>query len=509
MKITSIKSQLQIAFAVLLTGCFLPVTVWAQSGTQGSGSSNRNSVGAQGSDSRASNPFQGGSGDKFQLPARPGEDGGFELPGIDPLQGSGTKQGGSGFDFIQRATVNEKYAGWRQASDGFDGNRLDDSLRGNWVMLDQAGTLSGLVYGIQGADLGGLNIYLLNNGREVKSVSPKEDGTFVIANVRPGAYGMIGWGENAFFAFGLNVIEYNTAADIETPTELKITATQNETTINTDWIKFFAQDVKFPVYGRYSAGETDQDPARLYGFRGQSTNLPDSKPQTAISSHQVIPASDGRVIGRVHQMSTRHGRPVDLRNTRILLLKDDDVYAAVTSDSYGVFEFPEIPGGEYSCVAVGQDGLGCIGIFLADTPTSDVSVIDDEEDEDSGEDEDDEFGFGNEESQPEFTPISLTMIPSESTGWLNNLAIESAYQRIITRPMPPEQPEPPAPMMRRRQDCPGPGSLRPGGYRPGPRRRIPTEERFFQRLNQKVDDLFTRNDQEFLDSVPQPQVPRN
>lgn len=498
MKIISFRSQLQIAWVLFLAGCILPVTssVFAQSGTQGSGSSSRNPFGAQGSDNRNS------GADPFQLPPRGGGGDQFQLPGVPPLEGAGGAQQQPAFPRFQDAEVNEKFAGWRQASDGFDGNRLDNTLRANWVMADESGNVSGIVYGIEGADLGNLRIVLLDNGREIKSVSPKEDGTFAFANLREGAYSIIGWGENAFFAFGVNVINYNTAADADVATELKVTATQNETTINTDWIQFYSQQVKFPLYGRYSAGEADTDPARLFGYRGQSANLPESIPQTSISSHQVIPASDGRVIGRVHQMATPLGRPVDLRNTRILLLKDDDVYAAVTTDSYGVFEFPPIPGGEYSCVAVGQDGLGCIGIFLADA-TNNNSVLDDEEDDfDSlGEDED---------GQPEFTPISFTMVPSEGTGWLNNLAIETAYQRVISRPRPPEQMEDPnANRMCNRPRVCQPGALRPGGYRPGPRSAVPKEQRFFQRANRFVDGLFFREDENFDFGNQQPPVPRN
>ena len=156
-----------------------------------------------------------------------------------------------GENTFQKTTVNDKFAGWRQISDGADGNRLTDTLRAHWVMADEQGTLGGIVYGIEGADVGNLKITLLSNGREVTSTRPKEDGTFSIANIRQGTYAVVGWGDNAFFAFGVNILRYNPEADEDFPQELNITATPNESTINTDWIKFYSGDVKFPIYGKY------------------------------------------------------------------------------------------------------------------------------------------------------------------------------------------------------------------------------------------------------------------
>ena len=276
---------------------------------------------------------------------------------------------------------------------------------------------------------------------------------------------MVGWGENAFFAFSFNILNFNEAYDENVPTELFITAVPNETTINTDWIRYFATGVKFPIYGVHETGETEDDPARLYGYTGQSLFLPPARPATSISSHQVIPTADGRLVGRVHQMTSRSGRPVELRNTRIMLLQKDDVYAAVTTDSYGIFEFEDIPTGEYSCVAVGQDGLGCIGINVGES----LSDIDE--------------GVG----QNQFAPISFCMTTSETTGWLNNVALETAYQRVISRPRTTfeEYQEPYRPTC---SDVPY--RLRPGGYRPPPRGEMPPEKRLINRFNNRINRIF-------------------
>ncbi|MEM9410747.1 MAG: hypothetical protein AAGA30_06510 [Planctomycetota bacterium] len=413
----------------------------------------------------ADDPFQSPSDlESFQLPT--------DIPGLGPGQ-----PGGSGIfqaPTFQDTLANEKYAGWRQVSDGSDGNRLDETLRSQWVMADERGGLSGVVYGIEGADVGNLKINLLSNGKTVTSINPTEDGSFTFTNVREGTYAIVGWGDNAFFAFGLNILKFNEAFDENVPTSLKITATPNETTINTDWIQFFSKQVKFPIYGRYETGQEETDDARLYGIAGQSLFLPESRPSTSVSSHQVIPAADGRVLGRVHQISTRDGRPVDIKSTRILLLKDDDVYAAVSTDAYGAFEFPSIPAGEYSVVAVGQDGIGAIGIYLGEPGDSTEEGVD-------------------------YVPISFSMTPSETTGWLNDMAIEEAYRRVITRPIVNYDNQQQAGCSScGRSGCNsgcggGGGALRPGGYRPPPKSSIPKDQRFLKKANRFLDGLFFRD----------------
>ena len=456
--------NLSVLFTVIVYWSCTCTILTAQSDTR-QGSDTRNGI---------QDPFDAAPDDPFEVPEVPTAPTG-EQAAVNPNA-----------MVFQNANVDERYAGWRQASDGFGPNRLDEIVRSHWVMADDRGTLSGTVYGIEDADLGNLELTLLRNGSTYTKTKPKDDGTFQFANVRQGTYALVGWGDNAFLAFGFNILEFNEAADDNVPTKLEVTAVPNKTTINLDWIRYFAGDVKFPVYGIYQTGEGEDDPSRLYGYAGQQQFLPEARPATSISSHQVIPASDGRLIGRVHQMTTRNGRPVDLRGTRILLLKEDDVYGAVNSDGYGVFEFPEIPAGEYSCVAVGQDGIGCIGITIAGVGSSSSNSILEDNDE-----------------EPEFTPISFAMVPSESVGWLNDKAMKTAYQRIISTPLPYFDQD-----QRPRSCGQGGGNVcnrnrpvRPGGYRPPPKDSIPKEQRFVPRFNRAIDRFFNRDNGQIPNST--------
>ena len=84
-------------------------------------------------------------------------------------------------------------------------------------MLDRNGQFYGTVRGIDDADVVGMTVFLMNNGRLVNTAAVQEDGTFVFTNVQRGAYSLVGWSDKAFFAFGANIINDNPDADDTTP----------------------------------------------------------------------------------------------------------------------------------------------------------------------------------------------------------------------------------------------------------------------------------------------------
>ena len=205
----------------------------------------------------------------------------------------------------------------------------------------------------------------------------------------------------------MNILSNNpNATDNIPPNSVEITAYQNQTTINTDWIQHYAPQVGFRVFGKYLEGEGAKNDPALYGSVGLFNNPPENSPATSISSHVVGRTSDGHLVGRVHQFNSTSGRPVDLRSTKILLLENDSVVAATAADSYGVFEFEQVPSGSYGVLAAGVDGVGLIGI-----------TVDDESDETN--------------------TIDFTLIPTETVGWLNSYAAEVAYRRNIVAPRKP------------------------------------------------------------------------
>ena len=326
---------------------------------------------------------------------------------------------GFGDNPVQSVEVKERFAGWQGAGD-IQGNRISDTLRANWVMLDRNGQFSGSVRGIDDAEVVGMTIFLMNNGRLVKSAAVQDDGTFVFTNVQRGAYSFVGWGDKAFFAFGLNIINENADADPDTPRTVDCLAFQNETTINTDWIRYFAPNIAYRVFGRYSSEEGEDDPDHLYGFEGLTENSVPAVPATSVDGAAVTLDSRGRLVGRVHQMNSINGRPVDLRSTKVMLLKGDDVLGSTTTDNFGIFQFVGVRPGGYGLVAVGVDGVGSVGIEVA-------------EDSDTVLDAEGVAGDG------ENIPFDFTLVSAETVGWLNHYASEVAYRQALLAPRPMPQ----------------------------------------------------------------------
>ena len=313
----------------------------------------------------------------------------------------------------QKVIINEKYAGWKQAGTEVDDSPVENPIRSSWVLIGSAGALKGTVVGDEKVDVKKLPLYLLDRGAVVAETKTDANGNFSFNNVSQGSYSLIGFGDNAFFAFGFNAIEHKLSLAGKMQTAIRIQATENKTTINLDWIRFFAPNVYFRVLGIHPVKETLKDPAEFYGLEGISSFGPDAVPATSVAG-QVVPLnSEGVLIGRVHQINGSNGRPVDVRSARFMLLENNDVVASAFADNYGVFRVSGVAPGKYSAVAVSADGLGCIGI---DVVNGSSSVVGDEN----------------------ATAIALDfcLASVDATGWLNHFAIEEAYRRIISRPMP-------------------------------------------------------------------------
>ena len=355
-------------------------------------------------DGLAQDPSSDGSA---PLVVRPGQDNSLRPPFISPQDQ----------DFLegQAVVLNTKYAGWEEVTETSDGERISDKIRGNWIMVDVNGRFDGRVTAGAGADVSDMSIFLMNMGRLVKQTRTNPDGSFEFTNVRQGAYALIGWGENGFFAFGMNVLAYNENNNGTIVNTVNPIAFQNETTINTDWIQYYAPQVNFRVYGRYPEGEGRDDPPSLYGFKGLFDHLPESTLATSISGRVVNRTPDGQLLGRVHQFNSIGGRPVDVRSTTVMLFEGDVVVASTTTDNYGGFAFQEVPDGSYGLAAVGVDGVGLIAINVEGT---------------------------NPDTAGETDHIDFTMTSSETIGWLNKYATEVAYRRALLAPRPPAAPDP-------------------------------------------------------------------
>ncbi len=303
--------------------------------------------------------------------------------------------------------VEEQFAGWRQAGEGYNGDRLVDTLRANWVMVNPSGGLQGSVanYAPSKGQKRPMKIHLLSRGLLINTANVNSDGTFRFTGMKEAAYTIIGVSENQFFAFSFNAIPYQ--AEIKNaPGSINVVAMPATIGFTVAWLERFAPLVKFRNYGVFKTKQAAADPARLYGLKGLSTAMPNAIPATSIQAHAIMETSDGRVLGRIHQLTSLSGRPVDVLNTTVALTKGTEVVAHTSTDNYGVFEFKNIEPGNYGLFAAGDDGIGAMGIQIVENQKGASGVID------------------------------FTLATSESIGWINHTLKEEDYLNRILQPRP-------------------------------------------------------------------------
>jgi hypothetical protein len=118
-----------------------------------------------------------------------------------------------------------------------------------------------------------------------------------------------------------------------------------------------------------------------------------------------------------------------------MLLANNDVVSATDADNFGVFRFRGISPGQYALVAVGADGMGCIGISVVNESSSGIlpePVVPADPSVDA-------TGADSAARQPAVAKrlaVDFSLMPPEATGWLNHMATEEAYRRALTRQRP-------------------------------------------------------------------------
>ena len=312
---------------------------------------------------------------------------------------------------IPKQLVESQFSGWEQAGPGFDAQRLDRTLRANWVMTDQIGRLPGRVLNFQVSDQPegqprnqrGMQVFLIRRGATVVSDFVAGDGSFMFTGVKEGCYTIVGSSAGTFFAFGVNIIAYDELNPA--PQQLVIAAAPSPVRFNAAWAKTFAPLVRMRNFGVYEEQQGPEDPAKWYGIEGITDQMPQAAAATSIYNHRVAPLADGRVVGRVHQIDSLDGRPVDVGSTRLLLVQGTEIVTHTTADNFGVFEFIDVAPGSYSLLAASDDGLAALGIEVVEQ-VADGAI----------------------------NSIDFALANAEATGWINHYLTEEDYLDRVLAP---------------------------------------------------------------------------
>ncbi len=324
--------------------------------------------------------------------------------------------------------VNKRLVGWTAAGFGLGGARVSEELRANWVVLNAADGIDGQVLGVSEP----MNVYLLRDGFVVSEAVTGADGTFALESASEGPYTIFGYAPDAIFAYSFLAIA-NDAGVTGQPLSIATLPVGGRLNgrLMVKIIGEYSPSVKFREFGVYDIGEDPADPPRYYGFAGFRSFTQPTMPATSIRHHQVAILNDGRFIGRLHAMHNRNGRPVEIVNTRVLIIQDGELIADTQVDNMGVFEIVGLPAGEYGLVAVGADGFGTIGLELINggpnmgLPQPQTST---------GYDPLYRQASSTREIEP--TRLDMALINADAMGWINAHVQEASYYTALNEPLP-------------------------------------------------------------------------
>ena len=340
-----------------------------------------------------------------------------ELSALAPKQESSPK-----------TPVNKLLVGWHEARIGADGSRVGDTLRANWVMLNEADGIDGRVVGINDP----IDVFLLRNGFVVGTATTKADGSYRMESASPGLYTMVGFSPEAIFATGFLAVA-NDGEAIDLPRSLvnvPVIGRDNNKLI-AKLIQEHAPEVTFREYGTYDIGEGQGDPPQFFGWNGLRDLTEPAIPSNTIQDQPVTLGPGGTFIGRIHQTHNLTGRPVEVVNTRVMIIQDGEIIAETQVDNAGVFEFSDLIAGEYGVISVGADGIATLGIDLVHGSSSRVFENSSASTSLSG-----VIHISATRIQEGGGSFDATMIGPESTGWLNNYVTEQTYIIAMNEPLP-------------------------------------------------------------------------
>jgi hypothetical protein len=301
--------------------------------------------------------------------------------------------------------IDSSLADWSQAGQGSAPTGND--LRANWIMLDPSGSVSGTVQGESSLDAANMKLFLLRGGFVVNQTTTSHAGNFTLAGLEAGSHTLVGYSPSAIFAFGFNAVAHR-ASSPNMPRRIATRAVAsigNKITVSR-LIARVSPEVRFPNSGQYGFGEDAISEARHFGWQGLGRFDVAATPATTIASLPVALGNGGTLVGRVHQLHYRNGRPLPIRRTSVLLIRSGTVVAESGCDRYGVFRVAALEPGDYGLVAAGSDGFAALGIRLVG-PDSDRQL-----------------------------PLDLTLVEAEAIGWLNHYVTEQQFCENAAQPRP-------------------------------------------------------------------------
>ncbi len=295
-------------------------------------------------------------------------------------------------------------------------------------MLDDAGGLEGSVAGAMAGDTAGMQIFALKDGNVIGESRADSAGNFRLENLRPGNYALIGYSPWSFFGWGFNAVEFrNGMSHLPRRIATRAVAARDNKLLVSELLQENSPAVRFRSYGEYPIGQDADSLAAWFGWEGLTRFDVSATPATTIFSRQIRLGPGGKLVGRVHQINHRDGRPVEIERTSMLLAAGGRVLGETRCNRRGVFAFAGIRPGRYNLVAVGTDGFAAMGVDVSSggAPGARPGQV--------GGYRYDYFG----DRRPVADTVSLSLMHGEAVGWANHFLGEQELAEA--RAMPRQQ----------------------------------------------------------------------
>ncbi len=209
------------------------------------------------------------------------------------------------------------------------------------------------------ASLAGVEVRLMSGGKLAGRAVTSEQGVFVFSDVRPGVYGLIARGTNAYAAIGIRVTENPVAADAEP---------ESENQFSLDASVAMARDFatvrrlimeNLPTESAPAEAGTDSGSTET---RAYEDVVGAGEPATSVAGHQLQLNRDGSIEGVINPLKSPDVLVTAVRDLTVYFVMDNVVAGSSRVSPDGSFVVAGLTPGLYTVLAVGRDGVLVVGV---------------------------------------------------------------------------------------------------------------------------------------------------
>lgn len=242
------------------------------------------------------------------------------------------------------------------------------------IVLDAEGRFTGRISTIAGADghlesIGKSTVTLVSLGRKVSSVETDDAGLFAFSGLKPGVYGLVAKGVDAYVVYAFRALAPTAAGvasmDPGQASPVSVELQMNSVTVFKRDFAVVADLVKREIpseFRRRERGGVANASRGVFDPRTEGRLIGEGEFATSLASHQVQLQPDGSLVGEINLLENEDGYLQEIRDLRVYFIMDNKIVGSADVNRDGSFRVLGLTAGLYSVVAVGDDGILAVGV---------------------------------------------------------------------------------------------------------------------------------------------------